>query len=247
VIGEDIMYEYYEDEPSYYEPTIADEILIEYQQKMKDALLESIKLEIENIKKENIKLKDDNKEYKKRETDLLTKERNLKYKEENLKREVTSEFYKSNIGDTLKQYIEDSEVWFADIERYQKSKCNLCDEKRELIAKFPNGKTTKTECTCAKMLSKYIPALSELTVITFSKNNSNYLSDRKFYLSKTYSPPNNRSNYDYDYQEFRICHVVNEFNESIIALHENKRYSEKLGFRNKEECQKYCDWLNKNR
>ena len=53
------MYNY--DESPYYEPTIADEILIEYQQKMKDALLESIKSQIENIKQENIDLKEENK------------------------------------------------------------------------------------------------------------------------------------------------------------------------------------------
>jgi hypothetical protein len=238
------MYEDY-DESSYYEPTIADEILIEYQEKMKEVLLESIKLEIEQIKNENIKLKKENQEYKQRENSISSKERDLKYKEENLKREVTNEFYKSNIGDTLKQYIEDCEVWFADVEYYQKEKCNLCNEKRELVAKFPNGKTTKTECTCAKTLSKYVPTLSTITIIQFGKRNSRYSSDRKFYLGRTYSPPSNRSDYDYEYQDFKIYHVVDEFNESIIALHENKKYGERLGFRDKEECQKYCDWLNK--
>jgi len=235
---------YFDEEP-YYEPTIADEILFEYQQKMKDALLESVKYEIDQVKEQNIRLKKENEEYKKRENSISSKERDLKYKEENLKREVTNEFYQTNIGDILKQYIDDSEVWFADIEHYQNKKCKLCDENRELVAKFPNGKTTKTQCNCANNLSRYIPNLSPTTMIKFNKRDSRYSSDRKFYLSKTYSPGKNRSSYDYDYQEFKIIHIVNEFNETIIELHENKSYGEKLGFRSKEECQKYCDWLNK--
>jgi len=238
------MYEDY-DEQSYYEPTIADEILMEYQQKMKDALLESVKLEIKNIENENIRLKNENKEYKKRETDILNKEKDLKYKEDNLKREVIDEFYKSNVGDTLKQYLEDSEVWFADIERYQNIKCNLCNEERKLVANFPNDEISTKECACAKLLIKYVPVLSELTMIKFNKKNSRYSSDRKYYFNNSYSPPNNRSDYDYEYQDFKICHIIDEFNESIIVLHKDKKYGERLGFRNKEECQNYCDWLNK--
>jgi len=235
------MYDYHE-EP-YYEPSIADEILIEYQQKMKDALLESIKSQIENIKDENVRLKQENDKYKQRERDILNKENDLKYKEENLKREVTNKFYQSNIGDILKQYIEECEVWFADIDRYQNEKCNLCNEERKLVAKFPNGEITKTTCACAKILSKYVPAISTTTMIKFSKRDSRYSSERKFYFSRSYSPVNNRN--DYDYQEFKIYHVVDEFNENIIKLHKNKEYGERLGFKSKEECQKYCDWLNK--
>ena len=238
------MYDYYE-EPPYYEPTLADEILIEYQQKMKDALLDSVKSQIENIKDENVRLKEENGNYKQRERDIINKENDLKYKEENLKREVTNEFYQSNIGDTLKQYVEECEVWFADINRYQNEKCNLCNEERKLVANFPNGEIIKTACACAKMLSKYVPAISTTTMIKFSKRDSRYSSERIFYFSRSYSPNNDRNSYDYDYQEFNIYHVVDEFNESIIELHKNKSDGERLGFKSKEECQKYCDWLNK--
>lgn len=234
---------YYEEEYPY-EPSFADEIIMEYQQKMKDILLNGVKYQIEQVKEENLRLKKENEECKKRENNILSKERDLKYKEDNLKREVEKEFYQSNIGDTLKQYIEDCEVWFADTEHYQNKKCDLCNEKRELVAKFPNGKTTRTDCNCATTLSKYVPGLSTISMIKFNKKDSRYSSDRKFYLSRTYSPPNNRSNYDYDYQEFKIYHVVDEFNEGIVELHENKSHGEKLGFRSKDECQKYCDWLN---
>ena len=172
----------------------------------------------------------------------MRKESELKYKEENLKREVINEFYQSNIGDILKQYTEEYEVWFTGIERYQNEKCNICNEERKLVANFPNGEIAKTTCTCAKTLSKRVPASSTIEVIRFSKRDSRYSSDRHFYFSRSYSPPDNRD--EYDYREFKIYHVASEFNEGIIELHENRKYGERLGFRNKEECQKYCDWLN---
>jgi len=97
----------------------------------------------------------------------------------------------------------------------------------------------------ALLESKYVPAISATTMIKFSKRDSRYSSERKFYFSRSYFPVNNRDRYDYDYQEFKIYHVANEYNESIIELHKNKPYGERLGFKSKEECQKYCDWLNK--
>lgn len=235
---------YWNEECLYYEPTIADKLMMEYQEKMKDALLESVKKEIEQIKNENIRLKEENTKYKEREISIANKEQELKYKEENLKREVEREFYQSNIGDTLKRYLEDCEVWITELEYYQQQKCSLCNEERYLIAKFPNGEIIKTECNCAKVLKKYIPALSTMTLIKFSKRNSMYPSDRHFYLDRTYSPPNNRGSFDYDYQKFNSIHIVDKFDENVIEMHKNKRYDEKIGFRSKEECQKYCDWLN---
>ena len=95
------------------------------------------------------------------------------------------------------------------------------------------------------MLSKYIPGLSTIELIKFSKRDSRYSSERRFHLSKSYSPiPSRRSDYD-DYQEFKIYHVIDKFDESIIKLHKNKKYGERLGFISKEECLRYCKWLNK--
>lgn len=49
-----------EEYENYYEPSPADEILMEYQQKMKDVLLESVKYEIEQIKNNDIRLREEN-------------------------------------------------------------------------------------------------------------------------------------------------------------------------------------------
>jgi len=237
----------YDDEfENYYEPSEVDQLVEEFKDKCREHLLPNIREEIERLNKENNELKNKNEEYRKRESEINNKERDLKYKGDNLKREVEKEFYESNIGDTLKDYIEKSEVWFADSKGFSQDKCSLCNDKRKLVANFPNGKTTETSCDCSNLIHKFVPEISELSMIKFNKKDSRYQSDRKFYLSRNYVPSKNSSYRDeYSYNEFKLCQQVTDaFNDDIKVLHEDKDYSTKIGFKTQEECQKYCDWLN---
>jgi len=239
----------YDDEfENYYEPSEVDQLVEEFKDKCREHLLPNIREEIERLNKENVELRIKNEEYKKRESELNNKERDIKYKEDNLKREVEKEFYESNIGDTLKDYIEKSEVWFADSKGFRQDKCALCNDERKLVANFSNGKTTETNCDCSNLVHRYIPEISELSLIKFNKRDGRYQSDRSFYISKSYIPSKNSSYRDeYGYNEFRLCQIVDEFNDVAIELHEAKEYSTKIGFKTKEECQKYCDWLNRDK
>jgi len=231
-----------------YEPSEVDQLVEEFRDKIREHLLPNIQEEIDRLNKENIELRQKYNEYKTKESELSNKERDLKYKEDNLKREVEREFYASNIGDTLKDYIENAEVWFADSKGFQQDKCHLCNDKRKLVAEFPGGKTTEINCDCSRIISKYVPEISELSTIRFSKRDSQYQSERKFYLWKTFVPSGKSSYYDdHSYNDFKLCQIVDEFNDSTKELHEDKKWDTKIGFKIKEECQKYCDWLNRDK
>ena len=235
----------YDDYENHYETSEIDQLVEEFKDKCREHLLPNIHEEIERLNKENGELRCKNNEYKAKESELNSKERDLKYKEDNLKREVEKEFYESNIGDTLKDYIEKSEVWFADKKGFRQDKCSLCNDKRKLVAEFPGGKTTEISCDCSNLIHKFVPEASELSMIKFNKKDSQYQSDRKFYISKSYTPSeNSRYSEDYSYNEFKLCQITDEFNDNIKELHENKKYNTEIGFKNKEECQEYCDWLN---
>jgi len=238
------MYSEYDYE-NYYEPSEVDQLVDEFKDKCREFLLPNIKEEINSLNKENSELKTKNEEYRKRENEINSKERDLKYKEENLKREVEREFYQSNIGDTLKDLIEKSEVWFAENRGFTQEKCSLCNNERKLVAKFKNGKTTTTDCECKTLKYTYVPESAELNFIKFAKKDNRYQSDRNFYISKSYSPSKDYyDRNDYSYNEFSLCQVVEKFCDTIKELHETKRYGTKIGFTTKNECQKYCDWLN---
>jgi len=238
----------YDEFEDYYEPSEVDQLVEEFKDKVRDHLLPNIREEIERLNKENNDLRNKNEEYRKRESEINNKERDLKYKSENLKREAEREFYQSNIGDTLKDYINKAEVWFADSKGFEQEKCSLCNDKRKLVAEFPGGKTTEISCDCSRVIHKYVPEISELTTIKFSKRDSQYQSEREFYLWKSYVPSKNSSHYnDHSYNDFKLCQIVDEFNDSTKELHEDKKYDTKIGFKTKEECQKYCDWLNRDK
>ena len=238
----------YDDYEGYYEPSEVDQLVEEFKDKVREHLLPNIREEIVRLNKQNAELKCKNEEYKKRESELNNKERDLKYKTDNLKREVEKEFYASNIGDTLKDYIEKAEVWFAENKGFRQDKCSLCNDKRKLIANFPNGKTTETNCDCSSLVHRFVPEISELSLIKFNKKDSRYQSDRSFYMSKSYTPSqNSRYSEDYSYNEFKLDHIIDEFNDDTKGLHENKKYNTEIGFTTKEECQEYCDWLNRDK
>jgi len=237
------MYDF-EDYERYCEPSEIDQLVEEFRNKCREFILPNIKDEIIEINKENLDLKIKNEEYKKRENQIINKEKDLKRKEDNLKREVENEFYETNIGKLLAQYIEESEVWFAEKTGFAQYKCLLCNDKRKLVAKFPNGEETIKDCACNKLNYKYIPKIATLNLIKFSRKNSKYQSERKFYLSKTYSPGKSHDYDDFDYREFRIQHIINEFTEETKELYGELNYGEKLGYIAKEQCQIYCDWIN---
>jgi len=238
----------YDDYENYYEPSEVDQLIEEFRDKIREHLLPNIQEEIDRLNKENNELRIKFNEYKNKESELNSKERNLKYKEDNLKREVEREFYASNIGDTLKDYIDNSEVWFADSKGFSQDKCSLCNDKRKLVANFSNGKTTEISCDCSKIISKYVPEISELSTIKFSKRDSQYQSEREFYLWKTFVPSGKSSYYDnHSYNDFKLCQIVDEFNDTTKELDKDRKYDTKIGFKTKAECQKYCDWLNRDK
>jgi len=75
----------YYDEEQYFEPSEADILLSEYQQKMKEVLISSVKNEIEAIKEENERLKVENEKLNKRFRNIELEEQQLEFKKKNLK------------------------------------------------------------------------------------------------------------------------------------------------------------------
>jgi hypothetical protein len=225
------MYDYYDEEP-YYEPTVADEIFMEYQAKLKDVLKESIKLDIENIKSENTRLKEENKKLRDKNYKVEAKEIQLADKEKNLE----YSFYKKKFSEILKPFEEHYSGYYADHTYKMKRKCNQCDENRQITYTAPNGDTVKKDCSCKKNYSYYVPKSSVITVIDFHKSDG--YSKREFGMTPKYENKDD----DYRWSSFKFTQFIDAFDESIA---EEIKYRDTL-FSSKEECKKFCDWLNKN-
>lgn len=237
------MYSVFDD---YYDPSEGELFFDEMKEKFREILREDVNSELSRLTKENAKLRETVKEYNDKKMELARRERDIQYKEDNLKRDVEREFYSKTMDEVFEHLLEDSEVWYAEHVPHEKPKCDLCNEERKMIATYPNGEVVKKQCDCARPTYVYEPVISVNKQIIFHKAyKPRYSDDKKCYFTKNHSPNKDYAEaYDY-YGEFRIENIYDEFNDDVKEYHESKRYGEKVAFRNKEACQKYCDWLNK--
>lgn len=217
----------------------------EMKEKFREILREDVNTELSRLTKENAELRKIVKEYNDKKMELARRERDVQYKEDNLKRDVEREFYSKTMDEVFEHLLEDSEVWYAEHVPHEKPKCDLCNEEREMIATYPNGEVVKKQCDCARPTYIYEPVISVNKQIKFHKAwKPRYSDHKKCYFTKNHEPNKDYAEaYDY-YSEFRIENIYDEFNDEVKEYHKAKRYGEKIAFRNKEACKKYCDWLN---
>ena len=234
---------YYDD--FYYEPSEFERQIYEF----KDALISVVKKEyideMAKLREENARLSNIENDMCEKTRELEKQLRDIKFRKSNIKAEVEGEFYSAKIDDVLCDYLEKSEVWYAESVDYLEDKCNLCNDERKLTAQFPDGYKSEKTCECAKVYSLYEPRVSDLTYLKIFKRNARFGSYRRFYISGSYEPNHaSRNNYDDYYHEFNLTHIVHQFASEIIELHDSKRFDEKIGFTSEAECKKYCQWLN---
>lgn len=219
------MYDYYDEEP-FYEPTVADEIFIEYTQKLKDALKDNIKQDIENIKSENQRLKEENEKYKSRENEIACKERELEYEKQNLMYKVRQE--------RLSELMKDFQVIMYKVGTTKEMfpKCNNCDENRKIHFTSPLGREMTESCTCNISKTVYIPVEFICTEFKINKDNNKTMSAwYKLHKDK-----------DYDWYQYQSDSYKKKVYEEGMDFEKLDWYC--TFFKLKEECQKYCDWLN---
>lgn len=231
------------DEPVW-EPSEADELFDELKSKLIDAAKDSLKSDMESLKSRNEYLEKRNKELESKAWSVEQKERDLEYKSQNLRREVEKEFYKTAIEDLFKDAIEKSQLWFANNKPHIKPKCDKCDADRNWVLTWPNGEKTTKQCDCSKPDYWYEPQETWIDVLKYKVKDSNYQSERYYRLEQSYQNTGQSRWEDYSYNEFRIQFVYDKFCDDVIEKHELLGWKKYIGFKSKEECQKYCDWLN---
>ncbi|HBI34623.1 TPA: hypothetical protein DDY33_00615 [Candidatus Nomurabacteria bacterium] len=221
------MYDY--DEESCYEPTLADEIMLEYQQKMKDALLDSVKNNIGGVMEENLMLKEEVEKLRKGKYGVQRRERELAAKENMLERE----FYRKKFSELLKPLEEKYSGYYAEYYFIPLDKCGYCDDERKIIYTAPNGDTTSNYCSCNKRNKVYRPEYTMINVLNIWKDTGNC----KVSISAEYY---DKADEDYKWSKLEFKQLISVFNKTTAP----DLLSRKALFKSKEECQKYCDWLN---
>lgn len=238
---------YWDYEEPMWEPSEADELFDEIKSKLIDAAKDSLKSDMESLKRRNEYLEKRNKELEDKSLEVSRKESDLEYKSRNLRREVEKEFYKTAIDDIFKDALEKSQLWMAYNKPHEKPKCDKCDENRKWVLTWPDGTTTSKSCTCSQPDYWYEPEETWIEALRYRVNDANYPSERYYRLDKSYQCTGDSRWNDYSYKDFGIQFVYDKFCDDVIEKRDQLTYGKNIGFTSKEECQKYCDWLNKRR
>lgn len=236
---------YYEYETGYYEPSDADIFFDEMKEKFREYLTDNVKYELDRLIKENADLREKNNKLSDENRKLNSEKQSAAWSKDTIRREVENEFYTKNIDEVFKDRLENIDVWFADYAAHNQPKCQYCNNDRKRVYKDPDGFEVEVACNCGKRIHRYEPNTATFGTLTYCVKPSRYSSERKIFVKdwSLYKP--NNTYCDYGYGDFKILHIVDAFNNDVLDLRNTLSYGEKIGFKNKAECQKFCDWLNK--
>jgi len=214
---------YYEPDIGYYEPSEAESIFDKAKEELKQLLNNSIKYEIEQLKKENENLKEKNKKLQTQVNEIESRERKLEHEKNNMLKTVRRE--------RLSKLMEDFKIvrYSVTTTSMYGKKCNKCNDDRDITFTSPLGKEMKESCECDKSTSIYVP--EEDYIHNFSCRDKDKMS--YWYTEKSYDNDDYYTSTTYMGELYK-----GQSYESI----ENKY---RLFFNTEEECQLYCDWLNK--
>lgn len=220
------MYDFYDDD-YYYEPSEFEEKIEELKESLRESVRSEIKEELERLRKENQELKEVRDNWEKLKEEYRNKERELQRKMLTVKQEAKKARLKELFEDNGMSVV----LYNVGYNFVYKPKCNKCDTDRKIHFKSPSGRDCTEACECAKSYKKYIPISNEL--IEFRMNN---VDDE---LLMWFEPTKRTDAYYDNYRRVEIEQIYNNQAFEEITINETC-----LFFKTKEECQKYCNYLN---
>lgn len=217
---------YYDDYNDFYdEPSEFEQQVDEFKNSLLKAVKQEYIEEMEKLKKENEELQEVKKNFEKIKSDYREKERELKLNESTIERRMRNA--------RLSELMEDKKVimYQANWKYMRVPKCNKCDDYRKVHFKSPSGKDTSEECECAKRYASY--RVDEYIAYEFKLNNNKIMS--------VWYRLNGSSDDEYFSSDSKYADYI--YNQDMEYKDIN---AYRTFFKSKEDCQKYCDWLNRN-
>lgn len=194
---------------------------------MSDAIKKEFLNKMHTLEEENERLQYIEANFNKIKEDFKQKERQLEIERENLRRSIRQE--------RLSELTKDAQVvlYSARSKYVYPPKCNKCDENRQIKYNTPLGNTAYERCNCNKSKVQYSP--HENIRVEFSIRHGQ---PHAFY---DFKEDRNGDN-EYMSLDSKLMKKENLYEEGMDYEGMNPYNS---FFRTKEECQNFCDYLNK--
>lgn len=220
------MYDFYDD--YYCEASEFEEKMEELKESLRESVKDEIKKELERLRKENQELKKVRDNWEEIKEGYRNKERELQRKmltvEQEAKKARLNELFEASGMSTI--------LYRATSKYVRKPKCNKCDEHRKIQFKSPSGRTYKEDCECDELFEKYIPR--EYSLVKFSLNTNNKRPLRMYFIASGIDD-------EFGLYNSEVEHIYN--GEPFEQFPKQDIHT--LFFKTEEECQRYCDFLNK--
>ena len=229
-----MMFDYDYDD-CFYEPSEFDEKVEEFKDYLRQSVKEEVQQKIERLEKENAELRGvrDNWDKVKRgyEAKQIELERKIADCEYDVKRKRLEGLFEACGMNVI--------LYSAYPKAVYKTKCDKCDENRKVSFYSPSGREYKEDCECAKYYLKYSPSAYYCTEFRVNRHKTKENPYPLMMWFKKYKDCSD--DYDgYTYDSSNLCKCI--YNGEDFAELEERKTS--IYFRDEEDCQKYCDWLN---
>lgn len=211
----------YYDDDFFYEPSEFEEKVDEFKECLALAVKEDILAELKKLREENESLKEfkGKKEQYERELQRTKNECSRKI------REAEESAKKMKIKEVL-DFVSVT-GYRPKAEYIKKQKCDKCDEFRRIHYITPLGRKATEYCTCNDSIVKYRPKKVKLVKLSVSRRGENMYYEKE-------NEDEERDEYSMRADVYRNSDIDFEVINSYRAV-----------FLKKEDCQKYCEWLEK--
>lgn len=231
---------YYDYDDYWAEPSEFDQQIEEFKDSLRNSVKDEIKEKIVSLENELVKVKEFRDEKDKFIQECESKVREAKREAEvsiRTAKESEEKWKKARLHQLLGDYL--TVGWKVGNSWEYGEKCNKCDENRKIHFTSPQGKKYTEDCQCAKRYYKYFP--QEATLCKFYVRKKNFGWNDKGEID-FYNRYYTVVDYDDDYDRYESADHVYTSSDDIDY---EKVNSYNAVFLNEEDCQKFCDWKNK--
>jgi hypothetical protein len=214
------------EEDFYQEPSEFENAMEELKANLMKSVKEEFVSEMERLKSENNELQLVKRDFEKIKSDFDTKKRELEYERNDLQRKIRRERMVNLLSDhKIIMYKAYSKTEYP-------PKCDKCDKYRQIKYTSPLGRETTEDCLCKERKTIYLPKEYVRYEFRLNRNKSDVTA-----WYRQYNDDEDGLVYD------SSIHVDNIYSPGM-EFEDINHYS--TFFKTEEECQAYCDYLNKN-